>query len=176
MEEQQTTPKPPKRKQNQPKTQASKSKPAVALRRKKIVKAILAGKTHQEAGIIAGFAPAAAYKQVSTALQNPSTQDALFAEFEKLGLDDAGLAQQHYALMEGKRYVPARGDDEGCPEARGYIAVPDLAAKAKAVEMLYKLKGKFIDKHEVDMKQPVKIVIKKFCSRGAKPVETEPAA
>lgn len=176
MEEQQTTPNPPKRKQNQPKTQASKAKPAVKLRRKKIIKAILAGKTHQEAGIIAGFKAENASSQVSKTLRETPMQDALMAAFDKLGLDDAGLAQQHYALMEGKRYVPARGDDEGCPEARGYIAVPDLAAKAKAVEMLYKLKGKFIDKHEVDMKQPVKIVIKKFCSRGAKPVETVPEA
>ena len=168
------TPKPTKRKQNQPKTQASKAKPAVKLRRAKIVKAILAGKTLQETGIIAGFKPENAGSQVAKTLLKAPIQDALMAAFEKLGLDDAGLAKEHYALMQGKRYVPARGDEKGSKEVPGYIAMPDLQAKAKAVEMLYKLKGKFVDKHEVDMKQPVKIVIKKFCSRGSKPAETAP--
>ena len=69
----------------QPRKQASKSKIAVKMRRKKIIKAILDGKTQQEAGIIAGFKPENAGKQVQQTLANPTIMNALVSAMEKHG-------------------------------------------------------------------------------------------
>ena len=55
----------PKKKQNQPRHHAAKSKVACALRRKKILKGLMEGKTQKQAGIEAGLSPKTADKQVS---------------------------------------------------------------------------------------------------------------
>ena len=59
----------PKRIQNQPRHHAAKSKVACALRRKKILKGLMEGKTQKQAGIEAGLSPKTADKQVSAILQ-----------------------------------------------------------------------------------------------------------
>jgi DNA-binding CsgD family transcriptional regulator len=174
----------------QPKHHAPKGKTASAIRRKKIVKAILKGATRQEAGIAAGLSEKTASSQVGQILSEPSTKNTLLEAMKKLGLDDEAIALEHQALIKGKRYLPRRGEavpDLPAPDAApaggaapvhpgdvpGYIAVDDLQAKAKGIEMYHKLTGRYVDKHEVDVKQPITVVIRKFCSRGEKPKENE---
>ena len=155
-----TTEATPKRKQQQPLHHAGKSRQASAARRKKIVKDIIAGKPLKQAGIDAGLSPKSADSQVSQILNEPKVKNSLLAAMAAIGLDDACFAKHHKLLLEGTRFLPSRGDESG-----PYIEVPDLAAKAKALELAFKLTGRFIEKHEVDVKPPVKIIIKKFCSR-----------
>lgn len=161
----------PKKKQAQPKTHAPKGRLAVALRRKKIIKAITAGKTNRQAGIDSGLSPKTAAAQVTAILKDPETQITLRAAMAKIGITDEEIARQHKLLLDGSRYLPARGDQAENPDAPRYIAVPDLQAKAKALEMYHKLTGSYVDKHEVDVKQPIKVIIRKFCSRGTPPTE-----
>jgi hypothetical protein len=174
-----TQPKPKRDGGVQPRKQANKNRAVVKKRRKKIIKDILAGKTNQEAGIAAGFSPKTAAQQVSQTLRNPIIQNALLAEMEKIGMDDAFFAQQHRELILGTKIisatiiVPGSGSDlqDAGSMSKDFIEVPDLQAKAKGLEMAYKLTGRFTEKHEVDMKRPVNVIIRKFCSRGTPPTE-----
>jgi hypothetical protein len=146
----------------QPRKQANKARAVVKMRREEIIKGVLAGKTHQECGIAAGFSQKTAAQQVSQTLRNPIVQNALVAAMEKLGMDDEYLALHHKLLIEGKKHIPARGSDN---ETGLYIEIPDNQARAKGLDLAYRLMGKYSDRAEVELKQPVTVVIRKFCSR-----------
>ena len=157
-----------KTKQVQPRHHAPKTRAASQIRRKKIVKAILDGKTRKEAGVAAGLSPKTAQSQVSQILAEPNVKTSLLRALETAGLTDADIAQQHIKLLNGKRYLPIRGDVSNFPPAApgdipGYIAVPDLQAKAKGLEMIHKLEGAYTEKHEIDLKRPINVTIRKFC-------------
>jgi hypothetical protein len=179
-------PKPKRRptggKGNQPKKQASKNRAVVKMRRKKIIKAMLEGKTHQEAGIIAGFKPENAGSQVQQTLGKPAMQSALQIAMEKAGVNDELISERLHTLIHGKKVIsatviqgPGSADlkDAGSM-TKDFIEVDDNQAIAKGIEIACKIKGAFTEKHEVDIKQPVTIVIKKFCSRVQKPAENAP--
>lgn len=166
-----------KKPQNQPKHQASKTKAAVRMRRKKIIKALADGKSEQEAGIIAGFKPENAGVQVSQTLRNPIVQNALIAEMEKAGVSDAVLAERLHSLLFGTKVIAANIFAGGSPVpgggpdladansmTRDFVEVPDNVALAKGIEIACKIKGQFTEKHEVDLKRPVTVIIRKFCS------------
>ena len=93
---------------------------------------------------------------------------------EKIGLNDAFFAQQHRELILGTKIisatiiVPGSGSDlqDAGSMSKDFIEVPDLQAKAKGLEMAYKLTGRFTERHEVDIKPTIRVVIRKFCSRG----------
>jgi len=166
--------KPPNSGGVQPKTHARKTRAASQLRRKKIIKDILAGKDRQQAGIDSGLSPKTAASQVSKILSEPQIKNALLAEMEKIGLNDAFFAQQHRELILGTKIisatiiVPGSGSDlqDAGSMSKDFIEVPDLQAKAKGLEMAYKLTGRFTERHEVDIKPTIRVVIRKFCSRG----------
>lgn len=171
------TPKRSKRPQNQPKHQAAKSKAAVKMRRKKIIKALAEGKTQQEAGIIAGLSPKTAAAQVNQTLKNPIIQNALVAEMEKAGVTDALLAERLHTLLHGTKVIAANIFAPGSPipgggpdladangMTRDFVEVPDNVALAKGIEIACKIKGQFTEKHEHEIKQPITVVVRKFCS------------
>lgn len=187
----------PKKKQPgrgvQPKTHALKTRQASKIRRKKIVKAIIEGKSNQEAGEIAGLSTKTAADQVSQILAEPKTQADFLKAMEKAGLGDDYWIELHAKLANGKRYLPIRGQGDDAPpdaakvpvepvepsEVPGYIAVPDHQAQAKALDIAHKLAGRYTEKHELDIKRPINIVIKKFASRGkpdAEPGKTPKAS
>lgn len=174
--------KPPNSGGIQPKTHARKTRAASQLRRKKIIKDILAGKDRQQAGIDSGLSPKTAASQVSKILSEPQIKNALLAEMEKIGMDDAFFAQQHRELILGTKIisatiiVPGSGSDlqDAGSMSKDFIEVPDLQAKVKGLEMAYKLTGRFTDKHEIDMKAPVTVIIRKFCTREKPPMEGAP--
>lgn len=155
----------------QPKTQAPKNKAAVKMRRKKIIKAVAEGKTLQEAGIIAGLAPKSAESQVCKTLKNPQVQNALVSEMEKIGLGDACIAERLHTLIHGKKVISAvilaPGSDTDPADAgsmtKDFIEVDDNQAIAKGIELACKIKGQFAaDKHDVNIKRPLTVVIRKF--------------
>jgi hypothetical protein len=175
----QAEPKPRRDGGAQPRKQASKSRAVVKMRRKQIIKDILAGKTQQEAGIAAGLSPKSARSQVSQIIANPNVRDALIAAMERAGMSDDYIAAQHRQLIEGTKVIsatviaPGSGADlkDANSMTKDFIEVPDLAAKAKGIEMAYKLRGGFTEKHEVDVKRHVTVVIRSFCPEEDSPTE-----
>ena len=163
---------------------ASKDRRSAAARRKKIVDAVLQGKDPKKVAISTGLNPANVSAQVNQILKHPQSKSRFLKALEAAGLSDDVVASHHLELLNGKRYLPRRGvlpdlplvsDDpsnpaaEGLPaipdgvDAAGYIAVPDLQAKAKGLEMIHKLEGAYTEKHEIDLKRPINVTIRKFC-------------
>jgi hypothetical protein len=96
---------------------------------------------------------------------------------EKIGMDDAFFAQQHRELILGTKIisatiiVPGSGSDlqDAGSMSKDFIEVPDLQAKAKGLEMIYKLTGRFTEKHEHEIKRPLTVVIRRFSDDDAPP-------
>ena len=154
----------------QPKKQAPKGKLAVKMRRKKIIAALVEGKTLKEAGIIGGLSPKTAATQVCATLQNPIVQNALIHEMEKMGMTDDYLAAHLRQLIEGTKIISANiivtgGSDlaDGGSMTRDFIEVPDNQALAKGLELACKLKGAFAaEKRDLNLKRPLTVVIRRF--------------
>jgi DNA-binding CsgD family transcriptional regulator len=167
-----------KKKQVQPRHHAGKSRAAAQARRKIIANALLDGKTTMEAGLLAGLSPKTADSQVSQILRHPQTQDALLAAMTARGMDDEYLAKHHKMLIEGTKIISANiivaGGGSDLAEAgsitKDFIEVPDYAAMARGLDLAYRLRGQYKDRTEVDLRQPVQIIIKKFCSRVQKDI------
>lgn len=138
-----------KKKQNQPKTHAGKSKAVVAARRKKIIKAKIAGKTNKEAGIIAGLSPKTASDQVSQILAEPKTKSAFQALLDKAGVSDERIANKINALMDAKKTVSCvSGKDAGAGSV-DFVDVDDNPVQLNTVKLVCQLKGHLVEKQEV---------------------------
>ena len=154
----------------QPKTHAKKNKAAVEARRKTIINALLDGKSTLQAGTEAGLSPKTADSQVSQILNNPKTQNCLLEAMERRGMGDDYLAEHHRMLIEGTKVisaniiVPGGGTDlkDAGSMTKDFIEVPDFQAKAKGLDMFYRLLGLYKDKQEIDLKQPITFITKDF--------------
>jgi hypothetical protein len=167
---------------------APKDRHSAAIRRKKLVDAVLKGKDVKAVAISTGLAPANISAQVNQILKHPQSKSRFLKALEAAGLSDDVVASHHLELLNGKRYLPIRGErPENVPtsadpsnpdvvglsaipdgvDAAGYIAVPDLQAKAKGLEMIHKLEGAYTEKHEIDLKRPVNVIIRKFSADPA---------
>jgi len=154
----------------QPKTHAKKNKAAVEARRKAIINALLDGKSTLQAGTEAGLSPKTADSQVSQILNNPKTQNCLLEAMERRGMGNDYLAEHHRMLIEGTKVisaniiVPGGGTDlkDAGSMTKDFIEVPDFQAKAKGLDMLYRLLGMYKDKQEIDLKQPITFITKDF--------------
>ena len=180
-----TTETTPKRKQVQPRHHAPKGRLAVALRRKKIIKAVLEGRSATQAGIDSGLSPKTAAAQVTAILKEPETQLTLRASMEKLGMTDDYLAEHLRRLIEGKKVISANiivtggGSDlaDAGSMTRDFIEVPDNQALAKGLELACKLKGAFAaEKHDVNMKRPLTVLIRRFSDDADQPPVSEEGA
>jgi len=154
----------------QPKSHAKKNKAAVEARRKAIINALLDGKSTLQAGTEAGLSPKTADSQVSQILNNPKTQNCLLEAMERRGMGNDYLAEHHRMLIEGTKVisaniiVPGGGTDlkDAGSMTKDFIEVPDFQAKAKGLDMLYRLLGMYKDKQEIDLKQPITFITKDF--------------
>jgi phage terminase small subunit len=139
----------PKKKQvqKQPKTHPGKTKEVVKARKKKIVQAIIEGKTQKQAGIEAGLSPKTAETQVCMILKEPAVR-ATFAQLLAEKVPDDFHAQTYREAMEATKVISANViaiNGEGMADAhsqtKDFIDVPDYAVRLKAADSVAKLKG-----------------------------------
>ena len=123
--------------------------------RRKLLKGIVAGKTGKQAAIDAGYSPRSAEVLASRIVKEPKVKRTLLALMEKAGLSDKRLLEVHSEMLDASKTVsiiPKKGETEGRDATASsveFVDVPDWQARGKALEMGYKLKGAFIEKHEV---------------------------
>lgn len=145
----------PKKKQNQPKKHAGKTKAVVEARRKKIIKAVLEGKTQKQAGIEAGLKPEYAQQQVSQVLVNPIVKKTFLDILNEQIPDDFHTNVYKEGMMADKvisaNVIALNG--EGMADAhsmtKDFIEVPDHPTRVKAADSVSKLKGLIVDKKTV---------------------------
>lgn len=125
-------------------TEAGKP-PKLTMKQRKLVKGIAAGKTQREAARQAGMNE----QYVSDVLKKPEIQASIQDLMAKHGLDDASLLNVHRELIHATKVISAVGGKEASGETVDFIDVPDHQARAKGLEMAYKLKGAFLEKKEV---------------------------
>lgn len=140
-----TPPRPPKKKQVQPKTHAGKSRLISKFRDKKIIMDIIAGKTQTQAGIDAGLSPKSAPAQVVAIMKKPESQ-ATFRELLNKACPDDYQTLKYKEIMEATKFV---GED--------MILMPDYPTQLRANDSVSKLKGYLDDKAIIT--GPVNILI-----------------
>jgi hypothetical protein len=67
----------------------------------------------------------------------------------KHGLDDVSLPKKHADLLDATKTVSAVSGRDAGADSVDFVDVPDWQARAKGLEMAYKLKGAFTEKREV---------------------------
>lgn len=98
----QTTPEQAKKKYNHPKSHAGKSRKQVIMRRKKIMKGIIDGKSLKQIGLECDLSPKSAVSQISKIANKPENQKSFNRILEQSGLDDAFLSSKIRALCDAK--------------------------------------------------------------------------
>jgi hypothetical protein len=150
----------PKKKQNQPKTHASKTKQAVELRRKKIINEIINGKTYGEAGASAGLSPKTAASQVNLILRKPE-----FRQLLNEAVPDDYQTQKYREILDATKVISANiiaKNGEGMADAhsmtKDFIDVPDYPTQLRANDSISKLKGYLEDKPAVSGPVTISVV------------------
>lgn len=154
----------PNKKQNQPKHHARKNKAVVNARRKKILTAIVEGKTQKEAGIEAGLSPKSAESQVCEILKKPEVQKDFRRLLEKVVSDEV-QAEKYREILNATKVISANviaPNGEGMADAhsmtKDFIEVPDYATQLRANDSISKLKG-YLDEKNNFVSGPVNIMI-----------------
>jgi len=147
-----------KKKQNQPKTQAGKSKAVVEARRKRILKALVEGKTQREAGIEAGFSPNSARQLVGQTLAIPCVKKT-FQELINEAIPDDLQTSKYLECLNATKCISAMviaPNGEGMKDAnsmtKDFVEVPDYPTRLRANDSISKLKGHLIERSEVGLK------------------------
>jgi hypothetical protein len=138
--------------------QLGKSKKALELRAKKIATAMLDGATQEQALISAGYSMQTAKTQSTAILGNPVIQAAFSEILEKAGLSDEYIASKHKELIDAEKLVSIRTEGEGIIE----VTVPDYAARARALDMYYRVRRLYVEQKEVSGKDGGPIQIEKL--------------
>lgn len=145
------------KKQNQPKTHASKSKAACKIRRRKIIRALAEGKTNKQAGIEAGLSPKTAPAQVTAILKEPETQST-FQELLKEVIPDDLQTSKYLECLNATKCISAMvvaPGGEGMKDAnsmtKDFVEVPDYPTRLRANDSISKLKGHLIERSEVGL-------------------------
>lgn len=155
----------PKRKQNQPPHHAAKSKQAVKLRRKRIIKAIAQdGKTLKQAGIEAGLSPKTAAQQVCGILNEPDVK-ATFKALLDAAVPDSDLSTKYKELLSSKKVISAMvmasdGMKDAGSMTKDFIEVDDCATQLRTADSVSKLKGHLVDRHAQTGKDDGPVVIR----------------
>lgn len=118
--------------------------------RKKFVKALVSGKTKQQAAIEAGYSPKTAASQASHLLKNSQIKSDLQKALEKAGLTDSRLAQKHIQLLDAQKTVSAVSGKDAGSGSVDFVDVPDYQTQSKALDMAYRLRGAYIEKVEME--------------------------
>ena len=117
--------------------QLGKGKRALKMRGQKIALGLLEGKTQEQALMDAGYSPASA-RNPSEILENPVIKKTFYEILEKAGLSDMYVAGKHRELMDATRKQDS-------------VDVPDYMARARGLDMYYKIRGRYIEKQEISV-------------------------
>ena len=129
-----------------------------AIKRKKLIAGIVAGKTQKQAAIDAGYSKKTAETQASQILKEPQVKSNLEKALDKAGLTDKRLADKHIELLDAQKTVSAvSGKDAGAGTV-DFVDVPDYQTQARALDMAYKLKGGYVEKHEMTHKGKIRLI------------------
>jgi hypothetical protein len=126
----------------------------LTMKQRKLVQGVAVGKTQKQAAIDAGYSPKTAQSIASQELNKANVIVALTDLMDNMGLSDAALLIKHRELLNAQKQISGVKDKSGDPMAADagsleFVEVPDYPVQAKALEMAYKLKGKFVEKQEV---------------------------
>jgi len=133
---------------------------------RRLVKGMAAGKKQKVAAKEAGLNE----QYASDVLKKPEVRATLVNLMDKAGLSDKNLLSVHKEMLGASKtvsIVPKKGETEGRDATESsveFVDVPDWQARGKALEMGYKLKGAFIERHEVSAPGggPIEYAIKEF--------------
>lgn len=130
----------------------------LTVKQKKLIKGVVEGKSQKQAAIDAGYSPTHAESAASHELNKTQVKATLQELMESHGLDDASLLKVHAEMIQATKVISAVGGKDAGAASMDFIDVPDWQARAKGVEMAYKLRGAFIEKKEITGKdgEPIK--------------------
>lgn len=111
----------------------------LTIKQRKLVKGIADGKTQRAAAQSAGMTE----QHACECLKKPEVLATIQDLMSKHGLDDVSLLKRHADLIAATKPISIVGTGADATESAD---VPDWQARAKGLEMAYKLKGAFVDK------------------------------
>ena len=142
------------------KQEGESKKPKQTPKQRKLINGIVAGKKQKEAAKAAGVTETYA----SQVLNKPQFQETIQQLMSKHGLDDVSLLKKHAELLDATKTVSAVSGRDAGADSVDFVDVPDWQARAKGLEMAYKLKGAFTEKREITGKDGGPILHKKEMS------------
>jgi len=139
------------KRQDQPRRHAAKNRAVSALRRKRIIKDIVGGKTLKQAGVNAGLNRKTAESQVSQILKEPKVQSQ-FRELLDKAVPDELHTNTYKECIEATKVISANviaPNGQGMADAhsltKDFIEVPDYQVRLKAADSIAKLKGHLLE-------------------------------
>ena len=113
-----------------------------------LIKGVADGKTQKAAAKAAGVSETYA----SGVLKKPEVVATIQNLMAKHGLDDSSLLKKHAELLEACKTVSTVSGKDAGSDSVDFVDVPDWQARAKGLEMAYKLKGSFApEKRELNV-------------------------
>jgi len=111
-----------------------------AVKRAKLIKGVLAGKTGKQSAIDAGYAPKQAASQASQILNNPKFLAEWQSELRKQ-ISPERIITKISSHLDAKKTVSAvSGKDAGAGSV-DFVDVEDYQAQQKAIEQVFKIEG-----------------------------------
>lgn len=144
-------------KPKKPKKRMSDNRAVVKYRRRQVLQAICDGKTHEEAGLLAGYSPRSAKSQVDNLMCRPDIQLQFRALLNK-SITDNRLVDKYDQLLDATKVISANVinmNGDGMADAnsmtKDFIEVPDYPTQLKSADSISKLKGHMVDANQTNV-------------------------
>lgn len=126
---------------------ASKSPKTAAVRRARLVQAVINGENLRDVAISTGLSPRTAQSQASDILRHPEAQKTFLLTLEKEGLTDEFLAQKAHELLEAEN-THYFAKDGIVTDTR---TSPAHETRRKTLELVAKMKGHLKEQSTADV-------------------------
>jgi phage terminase small subunit len=120
-----------------------------SVRAKKYIKNKIAGMSDYQAAIKAGYSPNTAVAAAKN-IENPSVEAAMEEILDRAGLTDEYMAGK---LREATEATKIHGTNDN------FVEIKDWMAILKALDLGYRVKGKMVEKKDVNLKSSNVIVL-----------------
>lgn len=127
--------------------QANKTKLALKMRAKTMIKAMLAGKNQTQAAIEAGYSPSYA-KNVGEILENPVVKQTYCQILDAAGATDEACAKVVVDAMKAMRTISCVSGKDAGSGSVDFVDVDDHPVRLKAVDMVHKVRGRYVEKKD----------------------------